>query len=251
MFFSLGKDRSDGPVDGCRVADFFLANVDVESGDNITHLKLQKLLYYAQGFHVAMHEGAPLFPESVLAWPHGPVVRQVWQRHKRCGFSPIAAPKNYAPENYAPEVLELLEAVNSIYGGFMPKRLEEMTHEESPWRNTPRNHVIRLELLQEYFGEIVEAGKHGEAIGGAPRLAGKRFSSSTTEGNLGQDGGSPRKAPGDRSEECAQPKVSTVQATDTANREDAANGAFFCWSGTSRTHRRWSIGAKGSPRRSY
>ena len=50
------------------IARFFIATVDRDSGDNITHLKLQKLLYYAQGFHLALHRGEALFPDDILAW---------------------------------------------------------------------------------------------------------------------------------------------------------------------------------------
>ena len=133
------------------VANYFLANVDEESGDNITNLKLQKLLYYAQGFHVGMNAGVPLFPERIIAWKHGPVVRPVWHRYKACGFSAIAAPENYDADMYVPEVLELLDAVYLTYGQFTAKRLEQMTHEESPWQNTPPSSTIQLDLLHEYF----------------------------------------------------------------------------------------------------
>ena len=60
-----------------QVADFFLANRDDEDG--LTHLKLQKLCYYAQVFHLALI-GRRLFDEQLLAWDHGPVTRSIWDR---------------------------------------------------------------------------------------------------------------------------------------------------------------------------
>jgi uncharacterized phage-associated protein len=55
----------------CSVAKYFVSLVDEEAGDSISNLKLQKLLYYAQGAHLALHN-TPLFPEAIEAWTRGP-----------------------------------------------------------------------------------------------------------------------------------------------------------------------------------
>ncbi|MDB6118895.1 MAG: putative prophage protein, partial [Verrucomicrobiaceae bacterium] len=74
------------------VAKYFLSKADAdEAGDVISNLKLQKLLYYAQGFHLAL-TGAPLFEEDIQAWVHGPVVREVWQAFNQYGANGIPAP---------------------------------------------------------------------------------------------------------------------------------------------------------------
>ena len=60
------------------VAQYFLAQMDEDAGDLISNLKLQKLVYYAQGFALALH-GRPLFRERVEAWTHGaPVVPELY-----------------------------------------------------------------------------------------------------------------------------------------------------------------------------
>ena len=53
------------------VAAYILSKADIEEGDGITHLKLQKLVYYVQGFAMATL-GYPLFPDKIEAWVHGP-----------------------------------------------------------------------------------------------------------------------------------------------------------------------------------
>ena len=58
------------------LAKWFISRVERDSGDDITHLKLQKLLYYAQAWHLA-HTNAPLFNKEIKAWTHGPVVTTV------------------------------------------------------------------------------------------------------------------------------------------------------------------------------
>jgi uncharacterized phage-associated protein len=49
------------------VAKYFLAQASEDAGDLISNLKLQKLVYYAQGFHLALYD-TPLFPEPNLVY---------------------------------------------------------------------------------------------------------------------------------------------------------------------------------------
>lgn len=49
---------------------FKAQNDEPNGGERLTNLKLQKLLYYQQGFHLAFF-GTPLFAEDVEAWMYG------------------------------------------------------------------------------------------------------------------------------------------------------------------------------------
>ncbi len=71
------------------VAKYFIARSDdSQSGELISNLKLQKLLYYAQGLHLALHD-RPLFDASIVKWTHGPVVEDIYRRYKSHGSSGI------------------------------------------------------------------------------------------------------------------------------------------------------------------
>jgi uncharacterized phage-associated protein len=168
----MGRDTTS--LTALDVADYFIGTVDYDSGDNITNLKLQKLLYYAQGFHVAMHAGQPLFSESVLAWPHGPAVRQVHIRYN-CKWHAIDRKLDFEIGAYAPEDREILDAVRLSYGELSATRLENMTHEESPWLKTPRYKAISHELLIDYFSPLVQAGRRGQSVNGRPVWPMKSF----------------------------------------------------------------------------
>ena len=73
------------------VADFFLSSIDSEpDGENISNLKLQKLLYYAQGTSLSIL-GRPLFADPIINWQHGPVVSTVYHQYKSHGKSPLPA----------------------------------------------------------------------------------------------------------------------------------------------------------------
>jgi uncharacterized phage-associated protein len=150
------------------VAEYFVYLVDEESGDNITNLKVQKLLYYAQGFHLAMRRGERLFSESIVAWKHGPVVIPVYSQYKGLGWQPIPQPPGFEVDRFPPEVREILDAVHETYGQFTATKLESMTHAEPPWQKTRPNSVIAPELLVKYFTTLVQAGQKNQVIDGRP-----------------------------------------------------------------------------------
>lgn len=62
------------------VSDYLLVE-NRERGENLTNLKLQKLLYYAQAWHLALRN-APLFDEDFQAWVHGPVLPSQYLRFR-------------------------------------------------------------------------------------------------------------------------------------------------------------------------
>ena len=122
------------------VADYILATgAEQDGGDPITHLKLQKLLYYFQGFHLAALGGA-LFSDSIEAWDLGPVVRRVWDKYKAYGSSAIAAPATMNLSAFRSDQIQLMGEVYRVYGRFTAWRLSEMTHVEMPWLNARKNH---------------------------------------------------------------------------------------------------------------
>jgi uncharacterized phage-associated protein len=138
-----------------QVADYFLTLSDEE--ESISNLKLQKLLYYAQGIHLAL-TGDALFSENITAWAHGPVVVPVYHRFKEHGAQGIPRPDSADISAVTDSARSILDEVWSAYGQFSAWRLREMTHAEPPWRNTAQSAIIDLELMREYFStQIVTA----------------------------------------------------------------------------------------------
>jgi uncharacterized phage-associated protein len=115
----------------CDIAHWILAGIDRAAGDSITHLKLQKLLYYAQAWALCLL-GRPLFEEDLQAWVHGPVAESVFRAYRRHGFEALPPPDSVPA--LAPEDEDHLRAVIDAYGDFSARRLEAMTHNEDPWR---------------------------------------------------------------------------------------------------------------------
>ena len=125
------------------VANYFLDKLDIETEDCISNLKLQKLVYYAQGFVMALTD-KKLFDEPIEAWEHGPVVRSLYQKYKENGSAAITKTKDleYKSLSKYPEVMEILDEVYQVYGQFSAWKLRNMTHDETPWLDTNRNDVI-------------------------------------------------------------------------------------------------------------
>lgn len=131
------------------IAKKIIAKTDTEHGDTISNLKLQKMLYYMQGFHLAFF-GTPLFEEEIKAWQYGPVVPSVYEEYKRYESKAIDLPEG--------PVIELTEDEEAVfdnvydeYNQFSAVALMKMTHEESPWRSTEISQVIDKEKIKQFF----------------------------------------------------------------------------------------------------
>ncbi len=131
------------------VAKYFLALAD-EDEEPITKMKLQKLLYYAQGVSLAVFD-EPLFLEAIQAWTHGPVVPTVYHSYKDYGHKIIPCEQSLEQLDFEAEVEELLDEVFTMYGQFTASKLREMTHNEAPWREAPKGQEISRERIKAYF----------------------------------------------------------------------------------------------------
>jgi uncharacterized phage-associated protein len=126
-------------------------------------MKLQKLCYFAYGYHLAW-EDRQLFPERFEAWANGPVVYELYDLHRgryQLGKTEI---------NGNPDALDTGEkgSVNVVlenFGTYDAHQLSAMTHQPGPWLDArKRAGVTDLqrsseELLDEeiadFFGALV------------------------------------------------------------------------------------------------
>jgi len=127
---------------------------------SMSAMKLQKLLYYAQAWHMVWEDDL-LFPENIEAWANGPVVRELFEMHRgqfrvEPGFfsrKPSALPKGSK------------DAVDRVLAFYAPKDaqwLSDLTHMETPWKAARRglgdgergNRVISTESMNEYYSSL-------------------------------------------------------------------------------------------------
>jgi len=148
-------------VTALECARYFLTKPDREAGDDITHLKLQKLCYYAQAWHLALHN-EPLFAGHIEAWTHGPVCVDLWHNYRDYGANPIPSPTpdEFDCEALAEEDRVFLDEVWNAYGVYTAKYLEGLTHQERPWlearRSGRRDTVIAPDSMREYYASVTD-----------------------------------------------------------------------------------------------
>ncbi len=119
-----------------QVADYFLLQVDEDAGDAMTHLRLQKLVYYAQAWHLVLAR-TPLIAEDFEAWAHGPVAPSLYRDYRDCGWQSIPRP-NRPIAAISPWTQEILGRVWDVYGRYSATGLEALTHHERPWLEARR-----------------------------------------------------------------------------------------------------------------
>lgn len=94
-------------------------------------MKLFKLTYYAQAWHLAWH-GSPLFDDAIEAWKAGPVPRTLWNYYK---YQSSTAPG----AGFSDSERATIDAVLAFYGALDGPALSRGTHRESPWLNARKN----------------------------------------------------------------------------------------------------------------
>lgn len=122
----------------------------------ITNLKLNKLLYYAQGCYLA-RTGKPLFSDAIEAWQYGPVVPDIYKKYRVCGRNPIqSVDDDFNPGIFAGEELEALMDVYREFGKYSGSALVSLTHQKNtPWEKANRNSqtIISNEDIEQFFTE--------------------------------------------------------------------------------------------------
>lgn len=149
------------------VADYFIS-LSNETGNLISNLKLQKLCYYAQAWHLALY-GEEFFDAEFEAWVHGPVIRDLYNDYKTFSWKPIIREdlgQGYIDkfhEKIGSNSVSFLEDVVGEYFGMTAYELEQQTHREDPWLITrgglpddaPCDSVIENGLMIEYYKQYV------------------------------------------------------------------------------------------------
>ena len=99
--------------------------------NSLTPLKLQKILYLAQGWNYVWDD-KPAFKDEFCAWQYGPVNEKVYEAFKIYGRDEIPEHEGIS-ELSDHDVAETLEAVWKEYGKRTAYDLVELTHNQRPW----------------------------------------------------------------------------------------------------------------------
>ena len=157
------------------VESFFIEIANNSDDDNITNLKLQKLLYYAQGYSLARNNRS-LFDDAIEAWTHGPVVPEAYHTYKCCNASPIqSAVRPFDVSLFEEDELELMLDVAREYGKYTGSTLRNMTHVkggiwERVYNAASGNKIISQSDLKRYFDTLKPLPRFSELLDGIEAL---------------------------------------------------------------------------------
>ena len=148
------------------IKEHVAVNDDYEVYEGITHLKLQKLLYFAQGVTLSMLDGKKIFDEKIIAWEHGPVIKEVYDIYRNNGRNYLEIDLSEENNKIISDIesnIEISKILNLVYDNFAiytAWQLRDMTHEKgAPWDITVKssgpNTEIKTEIIKKYFDENV------------------------------------------------------------------------------------------------
>lgn len=128
------------------VANLFIKLANSIPGDSIDNLKLNKILYFAQGRFLS-EKGYPLFSEEIQAWDCGIVVPVVYHTFKCWGKRNIECPNDAFDETkLTSDEISLLLDVYDNYGRYTDVALTEITH-----RRQYENNTILIPAIKDFF----------------------------------------------------------------------------------------------------
>ena len=173
------------------IANYFIGKA-AEEGIRIQHIQVQKLCYFAHGWHLALSDGKPLIREPVELWKYGPVYPTLYhelrdygknpiqQRIFHVGMSPNGIPtlrvasvrtESDGEEEYA-EIMKLLDKIWENYGHFTGLQLSSRAHMKgTPWALIADEYpelgekqtTIPDDMIFEYFWQLGEKNKSDDA----------------------------------------------------------------------------------------
>ena len=124
------------------IANFFIRK-SLKEKKPITQIKLQKLIYFAHGYYLALRE-KPLIREKIEAWQYGPVVPSVYHRFKHWGDSTIQEVLVENSENLIinEDDLCFLDLVWHKFSGYSAAQLVDLSHvEDGPWSRAKQKSI--------------------------------------------------------------------------------------------------------------
>jgi uncharacterized phage-associated protein len=163
----IQANKTLSKVNSSKLAEYIL-----EKEGNMSHLKIQKLLYFIEGYHLAYFDES-LIDDNFEAWVHGPVSRELYNqlKDKSILYSDISfeqqegevLPSTFLKNNLTSEQLSLIDEVLDLYGKETAFALESITHQQKPWIETREGFadaekcekIIPKDKIKSYFKQFV------------------------------------------------------------------------------------------------
>ena len=125
---------------------------------SLSTMKLQKLVYYSQAAHL-VYEGDQLFDEDIQAWANGPVIPDLFKRHRRKFVVTSGFLGNSTIDELDRSAARSVKRVLAALGDKTGAELSDLTHSEKPWIDARKGYtpaercevVIAPESIRSYY----------------------------------------------------------------------------------------------------
>ncbi|MEZ0180416.1 Panacea domain-containing protein ['Camptotheca acuminata' phytoplasma] len=135
---------------------FDVANYIIDKIPDITHMKLQKLIYYAHAFYLVEFKNK-LINSILQAWVYGPVFPELYMEFRQYSNKPVQKTDKGNEDKISEERKISIDKVIKKYGHMSSGELSVQTHNESPWffkidkSDDWSKNVIEDKDLESYF----------------------------------------------------------------------------------------------------
>ncbi len=116
----------------------------------ITNLKLQKVLYYIQGYFYKKFKKSA-FDEEIYNWQYGPVVPVVYFEYNHHGSAPLDSNGSCSQLDFSLEEKQLILTIIKKCMVLPTSKLVAKTHSEAPWKNSTLGKVIGKDKIKLFF----------------------------------------------------------------------------------------------------
>lgn len=140
---------------------FDVAKYITEKMGEITSMKLQKLAYYSQAWNLVWEE-EPLFEQDFQAWANGPVVPELYARHRGHFKAEASMFADADTANLSEDQRKNIDKVLGFYGEQTAQWLSNLTHQENPWliarddlpAGASSEEIIEKAAMHEYYSSL-------------------------------------------------------------------------------------------------
>lgn len=133
------------------LADYVIDHV-AGNGVSISHLKLQKLLYYLKVWSLVADQ--PLMKAGFNKWKYGPVNSTVYRHYKVHGSQQLQPTKPGNNPFKSAKDKVLVDFILDSYCPYDALTLSTFTHRELPWLMTEESGKISDETIIDYYSEL-------------------------------------------------------------------------------------------------
>lgn len=132
-------------------------------GISVSPMQLQKLLYFLDGWHMELNDGARILSDRFEAWQFGPVCPTAYHEFKHFGSGEINElslnPFSGTPwpASLSTKQKQLVGEILRIYGSLTGPQMSHLTHKSgTPWDKTwnggvGKGDTIEPQLVHEEF----------------------------------------------------------------------------------------------------